>query len=68
MVAIDFPKTELNVLNWAIKMQVDRVLQAKKEGHVVDEETVLPILKTLKQKTLLKGREEEEEKGIGIVA
>ena len=59
MVKIDFTKTELNVLHWAVKIQLDRLLQAKKEGHNVDEDTMLPILKRLKEKTFVKKEEGE---------
>jgi hypothetical protein len=59
MVNIDFTKTELNVLHWAVKRQLDRLLHAKKEGHNIDENTMLPILERLKEKTFVKDEEGE---------
>jgi hypothetical protein len=59
MVKIDFTKTELNILHWAIKRQLDRLLQAKEEGHNIDENTIIPILKQLMEKTFVNVEEAE---------
>jgi hypothetical protein len=59
MVKTDFTKTEMNVLHWSVKMQLNRLLQAKKQGHYVDEDIMLPVLNRLKEKTSV--REERVE-------
>lgn len=61
MVKIDVTETELSILHWAVKRQLDRLLQAKVDGHKVDENTIVPILKRLKEKTFVKTSEKEEQ-------
>jgi DNA-binding PadR family transcriptional regulator len=60
MVKIEVTETELGILHWAVERQLDRLLRAREEGHSVDENTVLPILKKLKEKTFVKTSEREE--------
>ena len=52
MIKIEVTETELRILHWTVKRQLDRLLQAKETGHNIDESTILPILKRLKEKTL----------------
>ena len=47
-------EAELSALHGAVKRQLDKLLQAKNEGHNVGENTVVPILKILKKKTSMK--------------
>jgi len=60
MVKIEVTKTELEILHWAVEKQLDRLLRAREVGHSVDENTILPILKRLKEKTYVKTPEREE--------
>ena len=60
MVKIEVTKTELEILHWAVERQLDRLLRAREVGHSVDENTILPILKKLKEKTFVKAPEREE--------
>lgn len=60
MVKIEVTKTELEILHWAVERQLDRLLRAIEVGHSVDENTILPILKKLKEKTFVKIPEREE--------
>ena len=53
MVKIEVTETELRILHWTVKRQLDRLLQAKETGHNIDEYTILPILKKLMKKKLL---------------
>jgi DNA-binding PadR family transcriptional regulator len=41
--------------------QLYRLLQAKEQGHKVDENTILPTLKRLKEKTFVKSTKKEVE-------
>lgn len=66
MAKIDINEAELSVLHGAVKRQLDRLLQAKNEGHNVDENTVVPILKRLKKKTSMKSSKKKAQ--IEIVA
>jgi hypothetical protein len=59
MSKIEFTKSELNILHWTVKRQLDRLLEAKGEGHNIDEDTIIPILKKLKKKTFVKAEEAE---------
>jgi DNA-binding TFAR19-related protein (PDSD5 family) len=60
MVKIEVTKTELEILHWAVERQLDRLLRAREVGHSVDENTILPILEKLKEKTFVKTPEREE--------
>ena len=60
MVKIEVTETELRILHWTLKRQLDRLLQAKETGHNIDESTILPILKKLKEKTFVKIPERED--------
>jgi DNA-binding TFAR19-related protein (PDSD5 family) len=61
MVKIEVTETELEILHWAVERQLDRLLRAREVGHSVDENTILPILKKLKEKTFVKTPEREEQ-------
>ena len=60
MVKIEVTKIELEILHWAVERQLDRLLRAREVGHSVDENTILPVLKKLKEKTFVKIPEREE--------
>jgi DNA-binding TFAR19-related protein (PDSD5 family) len=61
VVKIEVTETELEILHWAVERQLDRLLRAREVGHSVDENTILPILKKLKEKTFVKTPEREEQ-------
>jgi DNA-binding TFAR19-related protein (PDSD5 family) len=61
MVKIEVTETELEILHWAVERQLDRLLRAREVGHSVDENTILPILKKLREKTFVKTPEREEQ-------
>ena len=60
MVKIEVTKTELEILHWVVERQLDRLLRAREVGHSVDENTILPILKKLKEKTIATTPERKE--------
>jgi hypothetical protein len=60
MVKVELTETELGILHWAVKRQLDRLLRAKEVGHSIDENTILPILRKLEEKTYVKVPEREE--------
>jgi hypothetical protein len=61
MVKIDFTEPELSILHSVVRRQLYRLLQAKEQGHKVDENVMLPTLKRLKEKTFVKLTKKEVE-------
>jgi hypothetical protein len=61
MVKIDFTETELSILHSIVRRQLYRLLQAKEQGHKIDENIMLTTLKRLKEKTSLKSTKKEAE-------
>ena len=50
MVKIEVTETELRILHWTVKRQLDRLLQAKETGHNIDERYDTPNFKEIKGK------------------
>jgi hypothetical protein len=61
VVKIDFTETELSVLHSIVSRQLYRFLQAKEQGHIIDENTMLPTLRRLKEKTSVRSSKKEAE-------
>jgi len=61
VVKIDFTETELSVLHSIVSRQLYRLLQAKEQGHIIDENTMLPTLRRLKEKTSVRSSKKEAE-------